>query len=195
MASTNMSARSSPKSAASSAGGCGRRQSSNASVTHQGRRGALRPGAARFVYAPGGCTANPADRMRPRHPTKLHRIPPAVTNRTCRHHGDRRWMWDEHTGRKPLLLLRLSGWLLLRFAARALSGLLFQPPPRNTRGSISGHPYRLPGAPKLTTGKGPGSKKNFEPRYARFQWSAPSAPAFSGWGTNTRAGSRNCSCG
>lgn len=140
MASTNMSARSSPKSVASSAGGCGRRQSSNASVTRQGRRGALRPDAARFVYAPGGCAGNPADRMLPRHPTKLHRIPPAVANRTCRHYGDRRWMWDEHTGRKPILLLRLSGWLLLRFAARALSGLLFQPPPRNTRGSISGHP-------------------------------------------------------
>jgi len=32
-----------------------------------------------------------------------------------------------------MLLLRLSGSFLLRMAARALSGLLIQEPPRNTR--------------------------------------------------------------
>ncbi len=35
--------------------------------------------------------------------------------------------------RKPKLLLRLSGVLLLRLAERTLSGLLFQLPPRFTR--------------------------------------------------------------
>jgi len=49
-------------------------------------------------------------------------------------------MWDEHTTRKPMLLLRLSGLFLLRLEARALSGLLFQEPPRNTRGSETGAP-------------------------------------------------------
>ncbi len=37
--------------------------------------------------------------------------------------------------RKPVLLFRLSGSSLLRLAERALSGLLFQPPPRTTRRS------------------------------------------------------------
>ena len=37
------------------------------------------------------------------------------------------------TGRKPRLLLLLSGVLLLRFATRALSASLFQLPPRLTR--------------------------------------------------------------
>ena len=49
-------------------------------------------------------------------------------------------MWDEHNTRNPILLLRLSGLLLLRAAARALSGLLFQEPPRNTRASSQGTP-------------------------------------------------------
>ncbi len=35
--------------------------------------------------------------------------------------------------RKPRLLLRLPGLFLLRFAARALSAVLFQEPPRLTR--------------------------------------------------------------
>jgi hypothetical protein len=35
--------------------------------------------------------------------------------------------------RKPIVLLRLSGWFLLRLAERRLSGLLFQEPPRRTR--------------------------------------------------------------
>lgn len=35
--------------------------------------------------------------------------------------------------RKPTLLLRLSGLLLLRLAARTFCGLLFHDPPRNTR--------------------------------------------------------------
>ena len=38
--------------------------------------------------------------------------------------------------RKPLLF-RLSGSFLLRYAARQLSGLLFQLPPRNTRELIA----------------------------------------------------------
>ncbi len=49
-------------------------------------------------------------------------------------------MWDEHNTRKPILLLRLSGWLLLRADERTLSGLLFQEPPRSTRASSQGTP-------------------------------------------------------
>ncbi len=49
-------------------------------------------------------------------------------------------MWDEHNTRKPILLLRLFGWLLLRVDERTLSGLLFQEPPRNTRFSSQGTP-------------------------------------------------------
>ena len=37
------------------------------------------------------------------------------------------------TTRNPLLLFRLSGVLLLRFAERQFSGLLFHEPPRSTR--------------------------------------------------------------
>ena len=51
-------------------------------------------------------------------------------------------MWDEHNTRKPMLLLRLSGLLLLRVAERALSGLLFQEPPRSTRDSSQGTPQK-----------------------------------------------------
>jgi hypothetical protein len=51
--------------------------------------------------------------------------------------------WDEHITRKPMLLLRLSGLFLLRFDARALSGLLFQEPPRNARGSSPDRPADL----------------------------------------------------
>ena len=48
---------------------------------------------------------------------------------------------DRHSGsmsavlarRKPILLLRLSGVLLLRLATRTLAGLLFHEPPRITR--------------------------------------------------------------
>ena len=49
-------------------------------------------------------------------------------------------MWDEHNTRNPILLLRLSGWLLLRAHARTLFGLLFQEPPRSTRASSQGTP-------------------------------------------------------
>lgn len=35
--------------------------------------------------------------------------------------------------RKPLLLLRLSGWLLLRLAERTFDALLLNEPPRKTR--------------------------------------------------------------
>ena len=38
-----------------------------------------------------------------------------------------------NTKRNPLLLLRFSGVLLLRFAQRTLFGSLFQEPPRKTR--------------------------------------------------------------
>lgn len=49
-------------------------------------------------------------------------------------------MWDEHNTRKPMLLLRLSGVLLLRAAERALSALSFQDPPRTARATSQGAP-------------------------------------------------------
>jgi hypothetical protein len=49
-------------------------------------------------------------------------------------------MWDEHHTRKPRMLLRLFGGLLLRVAERALSGGLSQEPPRTTRASSQGTP-------------------------------------------------------
>ena len=47
--------------------------------------------------------------------------------------GTKRCGTRRRHNRKPLLLLRLFGLLLLRYAARALLSLLFQEPPRNTR--------------------------------------------------------------
>ena len=52
-------------------------------------------------------------------------------------------MWDKLTTRKPMLLLRLFGLFLLRYATRALSRLLFQDPPRTTRRSVTGSPTGL----------------------------------------------------
>jgi len=49
-------------------------------------------------------------------------------------------MWDEQHNRNPMLLLRLSGSLLLRLAARQFLGLLFQDPPRSTRDTSQGAP-------------------------------------------------------
>jgi hypothetical protein len=48
------------------------------------------------------------------------------------------------TTRKPLLLLRLSGVFLLRFAERQFLGLLFQEPPRNTRAILLRPRFRPP---------------------------------------------------
>jgi hypothetical protein len=42
-----------------------------------------------------------------------------------------------------MLLLRLSGWLLLRFVERALLSLLFHAPPRSTHLPVS--PQKRPG--------------------------------------------------
>jgi len=53
--------------------------------------------------------------------------------------GEDRDVDPRHT-RKPMLSLRLSGWLLLRAAARQLSGLLFQAPSRSTRESYQAAP-------------------------------------------------------
>ena len=49
-------------------------------------------------------------------------------------------MWDAQRKRKPRLLLRLFGLLLLRLAARALFRLLFQDPPRTARTYFPGDP-------------------------------------------------------
>lgn len=47
--------------------------------------------------------------------------------------NDALWQYLVLTIRKPMLLLRLSGVLLLRFAERTFLALLFQLPPRITR--------------------------------------------------------------
>ena len=93
-------------------------------------------------------------------------------------------MWDEHNTRKPMLLFRLSGLFLLRFADRALSGLLFQDPPRSTRPSSqrAAPPALRPavtlcaGYPIATRGKPPTGKIA---RRRRFAPSVPLARHFS----------------
>ncbi len=47
-------------------------------------------------------------------------------------------MWEDTHRRKPMLLLRLSGELWLRLAARQFLALLFQEPPRSTRDALRG---------------------------------------------------------
>lgn len=54
--------------------------------------------------------------------------------------GSGRIMWGAQHTRKPLLSLRLSGWLSLRAAQRQLSRLLFHDPPRSTRGALQTAP-------------------------------------------------------
>ena len=49
-------------------------------------------------------------------------------------------MWAPRHTRKPTSLLRLSGALLLRFAARQFLGLLFHDPPRSTRDTFQAAP-------------------------------------------------------
>ena len=49
-------------------------------------------------------------------------------------------MWVPLQTRNPMLLLRLSGSLLLRLAARQFLGLLFQDPPRSTRDTFQAAP-------------------------------------------------------
>ena len=102
------------------------------------------PGGTRLQYAP--------DAMRPRADgTHLrHRSISGLDWQTvvgqhfrrhpCERLAEKIPMWDEHNTRKPMLLLRLSGSLLLRLAERALSALLFQDPPRNTRATSQGAP-------------------------------------------------------
>ena len=61
--------------------------------------------------------------------------------------------------RKPRLLFRLLVLFLLRFAERRLSGLLFQEPPRTTRGAVqaSGALGRIePAAPEDRMAQAPG---------------------------------------
>src|SRR5215831_12863740 len=77
-------------------------------------------GPERFLYAPGGTV-----------------IPPAPAQSVL-------------ATRNPTLLLRLSGWFLLRLAERRFCGLLFQEPPRRTRRDSG--PFRRRGA----TGARPG---------------------------------------
>jgi hypothetical protein len=71
--------------------------------------------------------------------------------------------------RKPTLLLRLSGWFLLRLAERRLCGLLFQEPPRRTRrdGAVQAPGRNGCEARRLRT---------YGPRTAKMSRVAPAAP-------------------
>ncbi len=93
-------------------------------------------------------------------------------------------MWEPRHTRKPMLLLRLSGLLLLRLAARQLFGLLLQEPPRNTRDRSQAAPQA--GVCKISVDQSyKGSKKTRGRRYAppsgqRLSDSAPSVAASRG---------------
>jgi hypothetical protein len=53
-------------------------------------------------------------------------------------------MWDEHTTRNPMLLLRLSGWLWLRLSARVV--LIVDPGAAAQHTRLDhGTPSRFPG--------------------------------------------------
>jgi hypothetical protein len=104
-------------------------------------------------------------------------------------------MWDEHNTRKPMLLLRLSGWLLLRYEQRALWRLLFQEPPRNTRRhTLRGTPPAKP-APEVCARSDPVARpttKAPQPEARRTRSSQPQdrdqksrEQRFKKWGTNT----------
>jgi len=106
-------------------------------------------------------------------------------------------MGDEQRTRNPILLLRLSGWLLLRADARALSGLLFQEPPRNTRATSQGTPqnrilprqYANPKRKnKAKIARGAASRRTVNSQPAD-QRSVRQRPAIR-WGTNTTPGNR-----
>ena len=109
--------------------------------------------------------------------------PAAITGPRLRH-GKRKKMWDAQLTRKPTLLLRLFGWLLLRLAARALLRLLFQEPPRNTRAYFTGSPADL-SRPLENTIKRLFSPKKFRALRALFAADAAfSGQRFMRWGTH-----------
>ena len=83
--------------------GCGRTQISTK------RRGALHPGGASLLYAPGAENYPRADWTLPRHPAPFRRIAPALAKPTCRQSKKCWWMWDRHTTRNPILLFRFCG--------------------------------------------------------------------------------------
>ncbi len=68
--------------------------------------------------------------------------------------------------RNPLLLFRLDGLLLLRFAERALFALLFHEPPRNTRFDLLPVPVVRPPAGLQFTG----GSQNAHGRSAPVGW-------------------------
>ena len=90
------------------------------------------PGGARFYYAPDAIAPR-ADGIHLRHRSssglgrqtvvdrQFWRCPDSENGRLA----EQITMWDTHNTRKPILLLRLSGLLLLRAAERALAALLF----------------------------------------------------------------------
>ena len=78
------------------------------------------------------------DRSRRMPSLRLHARPWTLARTTRDSVKPRAWAKRVRASRKPVLLFRLSGSSLLRLAERALSGLLFQPPPRTTRRSQGG---------------------------------------------------------
>ena len=88
-------------------------------------------------------------------------------------------MWDEYNTRKPILLLQLPGWLLLRVAERALFGLLFQESPRTTRASSQGTPQNSILLLKYACLRYEVPIKNRVRRYAAHSEQQPSAAVFS----------------
>jgi hypothetical protein len=116
---------------------------------------------------------------------------PSITTAPCQaNRGRPGWlvggvitMWDTRHTRKPMLLLRLSGWLCLRLAARRFWVLLFQEPPRSTR--VAPRLPHGPVRPPLHSAPDVGSKvKKIRRRCAarsgqRASFSAFSAPVTS----------------
>lgn len=82
---------------------------------------ARRPKGVPVVYAPDArrCRALGVRTGRACAILARHLGAPTVVRTQCR--STRRSMWETHTTRNPMLLFRLSGSLLLRYVARALS--------------------------------------------------------------------------
>ena len=82
--------------------------------------------------------------------------------------------WDARTRRNPMLLFALSGWLLLRYAARAFSASLFHDPPRRRSRPSPGASRQLGDAPRrqgsaCSNAKAPADVTHDDPCAARLQ--------------------------
>jgi hypothetical protein len=88
-----------------------------------------------------------------------------------------------------MLLLRVSGWLSLRFAARRFWVLLFQDPPRSTREAarLAHGPPALPTARRGIVGAAPGLRQGRRKTKNR-RCAAVSGQGFSGPVSNAPVG-------